>query len=80
MLTDTKVKALKAKDKPYKVFDARGLYLQVRPNGSKYWRFKYRFAGKEKLLAFGTYPDICDSPAQCALAFLDLVDEYKQLP
>ena len=58
MLTDTKVKALKAKDKPYKIFDARGLYLQVRPTGSKYWRFKYRFAGKEKLLALGTYPDI----------------------
>ncbi len=58
MLTDTKVKALKPKDKPYKVSDARGLYIHIQANGSKYWRLKYRFAGKEKLLSIGTYPDV----------------------
>ncbi len=44
--------------KDYKLTDGEGLYLLVRPNGSKLWRFKYRFAGKEKLLAFGQYPGV----------------------
>lgn len=57
MLTDTGLKALKPRGKPYKKSDARGLYVEVRPNGAKYWRFKYRFAGKEKLLSMGVYPD-----------------------
>jgi hypothetical protein len=48
-LTATAVKQAKPKDKPYKLAD--GLYLHVKPNG-KYWRYKYRFANKEKLLAF----------------------------
>ncbi|MEG3125161.1 tyrosine-type recombinase/integrase [Sphingomonas sp. GB1N7] len=44
--------------KDYKLADGEGLYLLVRPNGSKLWRFKYRYAGKEKLLSFGAYPKI----------------------
>jgi hypothetical protein len=40
------------------MFDGGGLYLEVRPAGGKWWRFKYRFGGKEKLLALGTYPDV----------------------
>lgn len=44
--------------KDYKLADGEGLYLLVRPNGSKLWRFKYRFDGKEKLLSFGGYPDV----------------------
>jgi len=48
----------KGKDKPYKLADGFGLYLLVNPNGSKYWRLKYRSAGKEKLLAVGVYPDV----------------------
>jgi integrase len=44
-------------DKPYKINDARGLYLEVTPTGSKYWRLKYRIAGKEKRLSLGVYPD-----------------------
>lgn len=44
--------------KPGKLFDGRGLYLDVRPNGSRYWRLKYRHAGKEKLLALGVYPEV----------------------
>lgn len=44
--------------KPYKLADERGMYLEVYPNGSKYWRMKYRYAGKEKRLALGVYPEI----------------------
>ncbi len=44
--------------KPYKLSDERGLYLLVTPKGQRYWRFKYRFDGKEKALAFGVYPDV----------------------
>src|ERR1044071_9461987 len=58
MLTDTAIKAEKATDKPRKLFDERGLYLLITPNGSRWWRFKYRFNGKEKLLSLGTYPDV----------------------
>ena len=57
-LTATQVKNAKGKDKPYKLTDGQGLYLQVTPSGSKLWRFKYFFGGKEKLLAFGSYPEI----------------------
>lgn len=56
MLTDSKIKATKPKGKPFKLADAGGLYLLINPNGSKYWRFKYRFLKKEKLLSIGTYP------------------------
>lgn len=56
-LTDTKVKNAELKIKQYKLSDGGGLYLLVRPNGSKYWRMKYRFDGKEKTLAIGVYPD-----------------------
>jgi integrase len=55
MLTDAKIKAAKPTDKPRKLADGAGLYLLVKPNGARLWRFKYRHAGKEKLLAFGGY-------------------------
>ncbi len=58
MLSDTKLRALKPKDKPYRVSDERGLYVQVATSGSRLWRFKYTFEGKEKLLALGQYPDV----------------------
>lgn len=48
----------KPEDKIYKIYDGRGLYLKVMPNGSKYWRFKYRIDGKEKTLAFGVFPEV----------------------
>ncbi|MCX2979754.1 DUF4102 domain-containing protein [Halieaceae bacterium IMCC14734] len=51
-------KEAKAKQKPYKLADGRGMYLLVNPSGSKYWRLKYRYAGKEKVLALGVYPEI----------------------
>src|ERR1700733_7570332 len=57
-LTNTGLKAAKSKDKPYKLFDERGLYLEVRPTGGRWWRFKYRYLGREKLLSLGVYPDV----------------------
>ena len=57
MLTDTQCRK-KPTTKPYKISDGLGLYIEIRPNGSRYWRMKYRFAGKEKLLALGVYPDV----------------------
>jgi hypothetical protein len=56
-LTDTTIKNAKPTDKPYKIADEKGLFLLVNPNGSKYFRLKYRFGGKEKLLALGVYPE-----------------------
>jgi len=63
-LTDLAVKNAKGKDKPYKLSDGNGLFLIVTPAGGKWWRFKYRFGGKEKLISFGTYPDISLSEAR----------------
>ena len=55
-LTELKCKNAKPKEKPYKLSDSGGLYLEVMPNGSKYWRLKYRWLKKEQRLAFGVYP------------------------
>lgn len=57
-LNARQVDTAKPKDKPYKLADGGGLYLLVNPNGSRYWRLKYRIAGREKLLAIGVYPDV----------------------
>lgn len=57
-LSDTKIKTIKPTDKPFKLADERGLFLLVRPTGGKLWRLKYRINGKEKLLSFGTYPEV----------------------
>ncbi len=53
-LNEMKIRNAKPKDKPYKISDSDGLYLFVTEKGGKLWRFKYRFIGKEKLLALGT--------------------------
>lgn len=55
-LTDSAIKAAKPKDKPYKLTDGQGLYLEVMPSGSRLWRLKYRHSDKEKRLALGAYP------------------------
>ena len=55
-LTDIAIRNFKPKEKEYKLSDASGLYLLIKPNGKKYWRLKYRIAGKEKLLSIGVYP------------------------
>lgn len=57
-LSHTAVRNAKPKPKPYKMSDGEGLFLLVTPSGSKYWRLKYFFAAKEKLLALGVYPDV----------------------
>ncbi len=57
-LTNTECKHFKPREKRYKKGDGGGLYMDVMPNGSKYWRLKYRLNGKEKLLALGVYPTI----------------------
>ena len=57
-LSDTSIRNAKAQDKALKLFDGGGLFLLVSPAGGKLWRLKYRFQGKEKLLALGSYPDI----------------------
>jgi len=54
----------KTNPKDYKIYDEKGLYLLVKANGSKYWRLRYRFDGKEKLLALGVYPKISLSVAR----------------
>ena len=63
-LTDTKARNAKPKNKQFKLFDTDGLFLLVSPAGGKWWRFKYRFGGKEKLISLGTYPEVSLSQAR----------------
>ena len=56
-LTDTAIRKAKPAAKTQRLFDGAGLYLEISPAGGKWWRWKYRFGGKEKRLSFGTYPD-----------------------
>jgi hypothetical protein len=57
-LNSIALRAAKPRDKPYKLGDGDGLYLLVNPNGSCWWRLKYRFEGREKLLSLGVYPHV----------------------
>jgi hypothetical protein len=57
-LEELEVRYATRRQKDYKLADGEGLYVLVRPNGSKLWRLKYRFGGKEKLLSLGAYPDV----------------------
>ncbi|MGH8572071.1 MAG: tyrosine-type recombinase/integrase, partial [Gammaproteobacteria bacterium] len=57
-LTDTAIRNTKAGEKPIKLFDGGGLYLLANPNGSRWWRFDYRFAGKRRTLSMGVYPAV----------------------
>lgn len=57
-LTDKKASNATAAERAIKLFDGEGMYLLVQPDGGKYWRLKYRFAGREKLLALGVYPAV----------------------
>ncbi len=57
-LTDTAIRAAKPTEKQQKLFDGSGLYLLVFPSGSKVWRYKYHFRGREKLISLGAYPDV----------------------
>lgn len=66
MLTDAACRKAVPGEKDRKISDERGLYLLVRPNGSKLWRLKYRFARKEKVLAIGPYPEVSITQARAA--------------
>lgn len=57
-LKDASIRALRAKERPFREFDGLGLYIEVSPQGSKLWRLKFRMGGKEKRLALGAYPEV----------------------
>ena len=63
-LTDAKIRTLKPSDKPFKVSDSHGLYLLVKPGGSRHWYLKYRMNGKESRIALGAYPAVSLSDAR----------------
>ncbi|MFZ1662891.1 MAG: integrase arm-type DNA-binding domain-containing protein [Paracoccaceae bacterium] len=65
-LSDAAIRNLKPREKPYKVSDFDGLFLLVKPTGSRLWHFKYRLDGKEKLLSIGPYPEISLAEARVA--------------
>ncbi len=72
-LSDVEVRTAKPEEKAYKLTDGEGMVLLVYPNGSKYWRLRYRFGGKEKMLALGKYPEISLADARARR------DEAKKL-
>jgi integrase len=57
-LTDAAIRSAKPAEKPQKLFDGGGLYLEIAPSGGKWWRLKYRYGGKEKRISLGVYPDV----------------------
>ena len=63
-LTDTAIRRSHPTEKPYKLADGKGLYLLVNPSGGKLWRWKYRYDGKEKLMPFGSYPEVALADAR----------------
>ena len=67
-LTARGLAALRPAERPYKRSDGKGLFIDVRPNGSKYWRMAYRYQGKQKLLALGVYPEVSLAEARDCLA------------
>lgn len=73
MLQDVKLRNAKAAEKAYKIHDNRGLFIIVTASGGKWWRFKYRFAGKEKTISLGIYPEVSLAQAR------DRRDEARKL-
>jgi integrase len=64
MLYVTTIEAAKSRDKPYKITDGNGLHLLINPNGSKLWRLRYRFGGKQLMLSLGAFPEVPLSAAR----------------
>lgn len=58
LLTDTACRNAKPKGRPCKISDGHGLYLDIAPSGSKWWRLKYRFGGKDNRISLGVYPTV----------------------
>lgn len=65
--TNTQIKNAKGKDKPYSLSDGLGLSLLINPNGSKWWRYRFQFHGKAKLMSLGTYPTLTLAEARRGL-------------
>lgn len=63
-LTDVSIRAAKPREKFYRLKDSVGLYLEVRPEGGKWWRYRYKIAGRENMLSLGTYPEVGLSAAR----------------
>ena len=86
-LTEVQCKNAKPKEKSYKLFDARGLYLEISVKGSKLWRMKYYYFGKEKRLALGQYPYVslkearekCDKAKRLLAENKDPVEEKRKI-
>ncbi|MBV8181722.1 MAG: DUF4102 domain-containing protein [Mycobacterium sp.] len=57
ILTETRIRDAKPRERPYKLFDERGLFMLVTPTGGRLWRFRYRLGALEKLISLGAYPD-----------------------
>ena len=57
-LSDIAIRNAKPGEKDIRFFDGGGMFLLIKPNGAKWWRFKYRYGGKNKLLSFGVYPEV----------------------
>jgi integrase len=72
-LTDTEIRKRKPEQKPIRLYDERGLYLEISPAGGKWWRLKYRCGGKEKRLSLGIYPEVSLKDAR------DRRDEARKL-
>jgi len=66
MLTDSKIRAAKPKEKPFKLYDQKGLYMLVTPAGGRIWRLKYHLHGRERGMALGKYPIAAAHAAPCA--------------
>ena len=63
-LSDLQIRKAKQQDKPYRLSDGLGLFLQIQPTGTKLWQMRYQFMGKEKMLSIGQYPAISLSVAR----------------
>ena len=79
-LTELGIKKSKSSIKEKKLYDGKGLYLLLHPNKSKYWRFKYRFLGKEKVLALGVWPNISLTDARMITNEVKIVLKSGQDP
>ena len=64
MLSDTKIRSAKPREKAYKLADDRGLTLLIQRSGARWWRFQYRWQSREKMLSLGTYPDVSRADAR----------------
>ena len=71
-ITQAQIVNAKPREKPYRLFDGRGLYVEISPSGGRWWRFKYRINGKEKRLSLGVYPDVSLKAAR------DRLDEVRR--